>query len=265
MSELISSVFGIQALWVRVGGVEYPLQAAQDASFTAKQTLVDLFGDNAITPLDIQPKKLDVTVKGKYGRLSLTALNALTGGTFTQFGSGLATNPQEENGGCSMVNAMGTPVVSNAAALLTDGWNFSAISSTQFNITRSSDGTVFGPFTVGYPCTAIPGITISVTGTLVAGSWASFQTTAQTVGALNKNFMTKGDFPTQVALRLITEGPPGESQTEIFIPKAQPAGITVPLKTKDFAYIDFDFTALFDPNSNKIFDVRKYDRPLVTC
>lgn len=265
MAEVITSVFGLKQIWVRVGGVEYPLAAAQDAQLTAKQTLVELMGDDAITPLDIQPKKMEVSVKGKYGQLSLVALNAIMGGTETQTAAGAVTTPAEENGGCSMVNAMGTPSIVTPASLLTDGWSFAAQSASTYNIIKSSDGTVYGPFTVGYPNTTIPGVTITVSGTLVAGSWASLQTTKQTTGSLEKNSLSKSDFPSQVCLRCITEGPSGESQTEVIVFKAQPAGITIPFKSKDFANIDFEFTGLYDPNVGKIFEIRKYDRPLVTC
>lgn len=263
--EPITSVFGIKQIWVRVGATEYPLQAAQDAQFTAKQTLVELMGDNAITPLDIQPKKTEVSLKGKYGQLSLVALNAILGGTETSVAAGAVTTPAEENGGCSMLNAMGVPSISDVTKLITDGWTFVSISPTQYQIVKSSDGSILGTFTVGYANTAIPGITITVNGTLTANSWASFQTTAQTTGSVEKNSMNKSDFPSQVTIRMVTEGPTGESQLEIVMFKAQPNGITIPAKTKDFAYIDFEFMGLFDPNVGKIFEIRKYDRPLVTC
>jgi hypothetical protein len=264
--EPIYSAFGLQYVAVRVGSLEIPLQAAQDASFEAKQDVVELMGDNATSPLDVQPKKLTVTTKGKFAQVGFAALNALTGGQEVSYSAGSILPTQEETGGCSMANAIASQTVTSASAMLTQGWNFVANSPTTYSIVRSSDAVVLGPFSVSsYPnTTAISGVSFIVNSTLTQGSWASFQTVGP-LGSVETNQMGKADFPSQVSLRMITESPPGEGQIEIFIPKAQPLGCTITEKTKEFATLDFEFRGLFDPLSGKIFQMRKYDRPLTAC
>jgi hypothetical protein len=266
MSENKISVFGLEGVYVRVGATEHKLEAAQNAEMSANINLEDLMGDNSLVPLDSQPKSMEIEVRGRHGKVALEVLDALIGGTQVQKTAGTFDGPDEENGGCSMKNAISGVAVDDATAMLTDTFSFAAVTASTYRVTKNSDGSSLGVFDcASYPRTdVVPGMTLTVNGTLEVGSWASVKTVA--VGeTLEISELAKSDFPSQVAVRVITEDLPGQGQLEIMFYRAQPAGISIPSQTKTFALVDFSFRVMYDSNVGKTMEIRKYTKPVSAC
>lgn len=259
--ELPQSVWGVQQLFVRPGdGMEYQLAACQEASISAQATIAELMGDDSLVPLDTQPKKKSMTVKAKHGRVSLKLVNLMTGGTYVQQGSSAIGSPVQESDGGSMLAALSVQA-GGLGLLQTDTFTFQALDASTYTVTPSSTGIPSAVLSVSsYPnTTLIPGVSFVVNGTLAVGSIASVSTTASG-DFLETGVQAKNDFAAKVGVRCITENLPGQGQLEFIMPLCQSSGIQVPLKTKDWALIDAEFTVLFDAVLGKSLIVRRYDR-----
>lgn len=263
MADGKAVVWGVQQLFVRPGdGQEYQLEACQDAQITANATLAQLMGDDSLVPLDTQPKDKKLSIKAKAGKLSMKAAMLMVGGTYlSNAAQTLSSYAEQESDDSSMKTAIGSLIVASVSALLTDTYTFQALSSSTYTITPSSTGIPSGTLTVSsYPnTTAIPGVSFVCNGTLVQGSTASIKSVA-TGDTLEVTDQAKNDFAAKVAVRCITENISKQGQWEFLFYLCQSSGITFPLKTKDYAIEDLEFTPLYDTTLRKTLQWRKYSR-----
>lgn len=268
MSDQPSSVWGIQQLFIRPGdGKEYQIKACQEAQITAKATLAKLMGDDSLVPLDTQPKSKEIAVNFKNGQISQVVETLLIGGSNVSNAAGTLTANNQESVDTSIKTALVASLIGGQAAnLISDTYTFQATGANSYTITSSKTGLIIAAeTTASYPINGlIPGVTFTVSGTLVQGSTCSITTVAvgETVEIASQ---AKNDFAAKVAVRCITETPSetkGETagQFEWLFPVCQSEGIEWPNKTKEFAIISGSFMPLFDPNIGVIAFLRKYSR-----
>lgn len=262
MSEEIKKfVIGVQAIYIRrPDGIEEQLIAAQDAQISGKITQVMKSGDDAIVPLAVINSAKEVKISGKHAKTSLALMTYIMGGTKTQVAANSFSAVQADTADCSMKNAIVINGV-GVGALVTDIYTFMARGSNSFVVVRSSDGATLGTYTTAsYPRTdIIVGLSITVNGTLNAGSYANIKTAAigQTVEIKDED---SNDVPVTLPVRVITE-PSDDGQFEILFYACKSAGTTWSLKSKNFGEIDFEFQAFVEPTLGKIAQWRTRTTP----
>jgi hypothetical protein len=253
---------GVQNIFVRLpDGTEESLGAVQDAAISGQFSLNKKYGDDSRVPLNTIVGQKDVKITGKHAQTSLKLLNYLQGGTFTGMDSDTYSAPESDTADASMKTAITVNSVS-ADAKVTDIFTFFALSVSTFKVVQSSTGAVVGTFsTSAYPATNIvPGLSLTVNGTLVAGSVANIKTAA--VGeSVEVRDEDKNDAPSYIALRIITEPSPSEGQFDILYYSVRSGGINVTLKTLEHAEFDFNFEPRVEPTLGKISQWRTLSTP----
>jgi hypothetical protein len=253
---------GVQNIFVRLpDGTEESLGAVQDASINNTFALNKKYGDDSRVPLNTIVGQKDVKITGKHAQTSLKLLNYLQGGTFTGMDTDSYSAPESDTADASMKTAI-TINSTTATPKVTDIFSFFALSASTYKVIQSSTGAVVGTFsTSAYPNTAIvPGLSITVDGTLVVGSVANIKTSAigESVEVRDED---KNDAPGYIALRVITEPSPSEGQIEILYYSVRSGGINVTLKTLEHAEFDFSFEPRVEPTLGKISQWRTLSTP----
>jgi hypothetical protein len=251
--------FGISKLWIRGSdGLDEQLKAIQDVSISIKTSLVELTGDDSLVPLAMAPNKLDLTVGGKAAQLSSKALQILNGGTLVTVAANTVTAVASESTCSNMATA--TTVVAGSGTMVTDTWLFTALTPTTYQVTKQSDGTVYGPYTTSASPNAsiIPGctVTVAVTPALTLGSTATVMTTGAT-GSIEHLTLTAVDYPGTCLVHCITENITGIGRYEFTMYKCQSEGNVFPMKHKDYSLTDFSFKVLWNETLDKTVRVKR--------
>lgn len=257
--------FGISKLWVRgADGMEEQLKAVQDTNISTKISLVELHGDDSLVALAMAPSKTEITVTGKSAQLSSKALQALNGGTLSSLSASSVSAVMAES--CCTTMASATTVIAGSGVMVTDTWLFTAITTTTYQVTKASDGTVLGPFTTSaVPSTSIiPGCTVTVatTPTLTVGATATVMTTSP-AGLIDTLTLSAVDYPATCVVRCITENITGIGRYEFTMFKCQSEGNVFPLKHKDYSITDFSFKVLWNECLDKTIRIKRLADTLV--
>ena len=251
--------FGISKLWIRgADGLDEQLKAIQDVNISIKTSLVELTGDDSLVALAFAPSKLELTVSGKAAQLSAKALQTLNGGTLVSVTANTVTAVTQESACPNMATA--TTVVAGSGTMVTDTWLFTALSTTTYQVTRQSNGTVQGPFSASAsPNTSIiPGcsVTVATTPTLNVGDTATVMTTGAS-GIIEHLTLTSTDYPGTCLVHCITENIVGIGRYEFTMYKCQSEGNVFPLKHKDYSITDFSFKVLWNETLDKTIRVKR--------